>query len=73
MLLWWYTRKLPEPWRHFESFLNYSVSELSIHVLRANVGGFPNLPSAYVCYPDSDIFEPLLLDNDDLWLEVLSI
>jgi hypothetical protein len=64
---------LPEPWRHFESFLYCSVSELSIHVLRANVGGFSNLPRAYVCYPDFDMFEPSLLENDDLWLEIMSI
>ena len=46
--VWWYTRELPEPRRHFESLFVYTVSELSIHVLRANVGGFSKLPRAYV-------------------------
>ena len=60
-----YTRKLPEHWRHFESFFAYSVSIPSIHVLRANVGGFSKLPRAYVCGLDFDTFESLLLEHDD--------
>ena len=68
-----YTREMPEPWRHFESFSAYSLSELSIHVLRANVGGFSKLPRAYVCGPAFDTFDPLPLEHDDLQYVRLSI
>ena len=69
----WYARKLPISWRRFEGFLGCSVSIPSTNVLRANVGGFVNLPRAYVYDPDSNMFKPWLLDNDDLRLDGLSI